>query len=1041
MPDTASILKNLFLSMKRLLVAAIEILMKPFLSTRQRVMVASFICALFCVGLVAYNDFCETNLLRFVMDLETSVSGFSQVFYDVGRGYNEADSCAIAVQNGHSQKRAFSLSSSKAIRSIRFDPINVSAVVKIKDAQIENKQGHVIKKFSARDFRPIQQINKMDTSEGTLIIQTTETANDPIILMENSSIENQFSWSHYIIKRGWIIIGYGLLSFLFLLGLLCFVIFASRNKYIINGVQNLKICVRANPKKSIAFIGLIAAIVSCYPVVFFGMSFVSPAGVASLYPYPPYLPGFPLDVVTENFRGSDVGSTAWSIVPNTVVQYEALMRYLEFPFWSRYAGGGTPLFAQGQSMIGDILHWIPISLGGSAVGWDIKFVLSKVLFAMGMGLLVFRLTRHFGASSLIAISSCFLGFFAFRFNHLAFFVLTYAPWIVLQWDRLGEMLALPRQRIGNCVIQGLLLAAVTWLQLNAGTPKEGVVTACFMHALGMIVFIDHVRHRRGWIRSVLMTGGFGLAIVMISSPYWLLFLDALNKSFTVYDNLGAATFPLWRIIGFFDNFFFQDINGTLDAPSTNLFVLLCLSSAIVSLRWYKSVQLGTMLLFFLALSVAYGLVPKFILISIPFINKIQHVFNVFSVPMVILGLVLAGFGIQRYFDASEKHKKLIVALSLSTFPGLWLVYILMTHSGRTILFFLIVFAVIVVGILQLYRQAESGVWSKRMLIILACCFLLLNARHGMHLMTGIGVIDDYIQNPTARPNFSNKSAAIEFVKNRIKEKMMPLRVIGEGSVMFPGYNSIVGFEGIVSVEALRNGHFEKLLDIVDYPVINNWVWLRLIRSDQIAVRTAALDLLGVGYIVAAPGTQMPQGVKLIHSSDLDVWERETVWPRAFFVNQVFKVHKPTDILEALADKLRTPFAAVESQFIPQGVLNNNAPYRVAPAGGYRLTNNSTHFSVEASGPGIIVLGETYYPEDFVTRLNGRKVDYIRANQTFKGIWVNKAGKYDVSFTYRPEKINQAILICLFGLLLLLLLIRMSVGISGRFKIKNSSANH
>jgi hypothetical protein len=175
---------------------------------------------------------------------------------------------------------------------------------------------------------------------------------------------------------------------------------------------------------------------------------------------------------------------------------------------------------------------------------------------------------------------------------------------------------------------------------------------------------------------------------------------------------------------------------------------------------------------------------------------------------------------------------------------------------------------------------------------------------------------------------------------------------------------------------------------------------------------------------------------------LDVWERETVWPRAFFVNQVFESHKSTDILKALAKVPHTPFAAVESQFIPEGLpKNTNSVSHVVPARQYSLTNNSTRFSVDATGPGIIVLGETYYPEDFVARLNGKRVDYIRVNQAFKGIWVQEAGRYDVSFTYRPEKLNQAIIMCLFGFVLLLLLIGMSFEIPMRFKIKNSSANH
>lgn len=1001
------------------------------------------ICSLFIAGIIGLKEYSDSNKIYFVIEMETSALGNSQIFFDIGHGYNEFDSCSIAVPGGNLQKYTFPRLSSKAIRSIRFDPINVPAVVRIKDSWIENKQGHIIKKFPLRDFKPIQQIDRMEFSDGKLVIHTAENANDPIMLIEKSSIDNKLNWVQYIKKRVWVILGYVLLSFLLLLSLFYFVIFVTHNQLVGSGLRSLKTYAAANPKKSITFIGFIAAIASCYPVVFFGMSFVSPACIAPLlYPYPPWIPGFPLNVMAEHFHGSDIGAAAWSIVPNTVVQYKALIQYLEFPFWSRYVGGGTPLYAQGQSMIGDILHWIPISLGGSAIGWDIKFVLSKAVFAMGMGLLVFRLTRHFLASSLIAISSCFLGFFAYRFNHPAFFVLTYAPWIVLQWDRLGEILSSRCPRIKSYIIQGFLLAAVTWLQLNAGAPKEGVITACFMHTLGILFFVDHVRYRCGWIRSFLIAAGYSLAIVIISSPYWLLFLDALSKSTTPYDTPGVAVFPLWKILGFFDNCFFQKIDGTLAAPSTNIFVLMCLTSAVASWCWYKSARLfETMVLFFLALSIAYGVVPKFILISIPFINKIQHVYNTFSVPMMILALILAGFGIQQYLEASEKHKKIILKLSLSVFLGLWLIYILMIRSEKTILFFLVVFAVIVVGIRQLYRQAETGVWNKRIIIIFASCFLLLHVRHGMHLMTGMGGIDSYVQNPTDRPNFSNKSTAIEFVKNRIKEKKMPQRVIGEDHIMFPGYNSLLGLEGLVSVEPLKNGHFEKLLSIVDYPDMG-WNWLRLINSDQIASRSTALDLLNVGYIVAAPGTQIPQGVKLIHSSDLDVWERETVWPKAFFVNQVFELKKPSDILDLLKKSPHKPFAAIENQSVPYGIPKNvNSDYKFISAQDYLLTGNSTKFSVDTTGPGLIVLSETYYPGDFVARLNGNNVNYIRVNQAYKGIWVNKADRYNVCFTYIPEKLDQAILIHLLGSLLLALIIGISAGISGRGIIKNLFENH
>jgi uncharacterized membrane protein YfhO len=137
---------------------------------------------------------------------------------------------------------------------------------------------------------------------------------------------------------------------------------------------------------------------------------------------------------------------------------------------------------------------------------------------------------------------------------------------------------------------------------------------------------------------------------------------------------------------------------------------------------------------------------------------------------------------------------------------------------------------------------------------------------------------------------------------------------------------------------------------------------------------------------------------------------------------VFEIHEPSDILALLKKFPHAPFAAVESQFIPPGMPKNiNAVSHVSPARQYSLTNNSTQFSVDATGRGLIVLGETYYPEDFVANLNGKRVDYIRVNEAFKGIWIDKAGRYDVSFTYRPEKFYLSIMIFSCGVLLLILI--------------------
>lgn len=983
---------------------------------------------------LAYKKYRTINKIYFVVELQSSSNGNSQIYFDKGYGIREQDSRNLKVKLGGFHKYSFHVPS--LLKSIRFDPINKPSVISIKNAGIENANGDKIKLFPVESFKPVQQISRVEVNKDVLDIHTTKTANDPILEIENSSVFARTSWVSFVSKYAWIYVGYAFLSFIILMGLVKLI---HKVAYFLDWFVNFS---KSSPKTAITLVGFFATILSCYPIIFFGKSFAHPAGVAALYSVAPWIPGLSANAIIENFRGSDVGATSWCIAPNSVVQHDSIFRHFEFPFWNRYVGGGIPLFGQGQSMIGDILHWLPVSLAGSSIGWDLKFLLSRAIFAVGMGLLVYRLTNTLLAGALIAISSCFLGFFALRFNHPAYFVLTYTPWVILQWDRLGSVLRVPDPFVRSCIFQSLLLVVFSWFQLNSGAPKEGVITACFIHAFGGLSLLMQTAQKWGWIRSFALVCGIGFALAMITAPYWLIFLDTLGKSYTLYDTPAIDTSPAGMIIGFFDNYFFQKYLGNLSGPSVNLFVLFCMAISLLSLHIRQSsmVYCGWGL-FSLALATAYGLIPSSILIVIPFINKIKHIGNTFSMPMLVFALLLAGYGIRDYLEAPEKFKRILLFFSLITFLVLWLLYAFNGYGWMdTFPFFALTIAIILIAYGQLNHIADSReLVSRRGLMILIFCFLALHIRHGMHLMTGFKGIDDFLINPTERPNFSNKSDAIEYIKSSIDNTIMPTRVVGEGLSLFPGYNTRLGLEGIVPVDAIQNKHYKRLLEIIDYPVpewAREWKWLRIVESNQITSHAASLDILGIGYIVSEVGTLMPQGMKLVHSSDLDVWKRESVWPRAFFVNHVIQLQKSSDILRALADKSRVPFAAVEPQYIPKQILTSNASYQVLPAKEYMLTNNSTHFTVEANEPGMIVLGETYYQGDFVATLNGEEVDYIRVNEASKGIWVNKVGKYNVGFTYRPEKLNTAISLCLLGLVLLLSFIVIIVRSSGSRVVEN-----
>ena len=90
-----------------------------------------------------------------------------------------------------------------------------------------------------------------------------------------------------------------------------------------------------------------------------------------------------------------------------------------------------------------------------------------------------------------------------------------------------------------------------------------------------------------------------------------------------------------------------------------------------------------------------------------------------------------------------------------------------------------------------------------------------------------------------------------------------------------------------------------------------------------------------------------------------------------------------------------------------------------PAHDYRLTNNTTTFTVDATAPGVAVLTEAYVPGDFRVTLNGAPADYFRVNHAFRGVRIPAAGKYVVSYSYWPRHFTLSLVMAAIGSLILI----------------------
>jgi hypothetical protein len=782
--------------------------------------------------------------------------------------------------------------------------------------------------------------------------------------------------------------------------------------------QQFALWAAKHPYLAILGMAIFASVLSSYPVVFFGKSFVSPNnGIAFLlYDRYPTLPGYTSTVV-ENVNGADVGAVIWAHLPYSVVQSKAIFEDAELPLWNRFNSTGVTLLGQGQSMLGDPLHIGVVLAKGASWAWDIKYVAAKMLFALGLGLIIYALTRHLAISLLLTISSAYIGFFAFRFNHPAIFSMTYAPWILYFWIRFVQV---PADRASTAVfwLSGLILA--NWMVMNSGTAKEAYMLLVSLNLTGLLIFLfwkedSHAKLRQG-TRLVFAQALF----VLISAPVWFTFLDNIRKAHSSYDVPHAVQIPASHFIGIFDDMFYRQmvIGERVIFPAANFLILIGVLWAAVRFKRliaapaFLAIGLGALV----PLSLAFGAIPANVITKIPFLGNVVHVGNTFSVVLIFHLIILAGFGLQACWERFPEQKwiadmvitivllGLLLGLYFSTAPGFkspfFMVY------GVSLVLAFVAFPVLARRLVQKTANRETT------LLLLLVCLATLHWRHGMYLETWA---DDYVMNPQVRANLQPESAAIDFIKHESAE---PFRAVGFGGNLFPGYNAAIGVESIYGPDALVNRFYREFTKLL--PIAWQWDWRIIVQQKGLERLKRVYDFLNVKYYLSPSKGKTAElaGLKLGGRFDLDVYQSDTVWPRAFFINGVSVYKSPSEFVEMVLHGDGRPFAAVDHAEIVQDpslkTLDAAQQRRVVPATNYKLTNNTTTFTVTAPGRGVIILTEAYSEDDFRVTLNGKRVDHFRINHVYKGVKVDAAGAYTVVVAYWPRYFSVLLLISAVG---------------------------
>jgi hypothetical protein len=73
----------------------------------------------------------------------------------------------------------------------------------------------------------------------------------------------------------------------------------------------------------------------------------------------------------------------------------------------------------------------------------------------------------------------------------------------------------------------------------------------------------------------------------------------------------------------------------------------------------------------------------------------------------------------------------------------------------------------------------------------------------------------------------------------------------------------------------------------------------------------------------------------------------------------------------------------------------------------------------------VVLSETHIPEDVHVAVNGEPRDVIFVNHAFRGVYIDEAGHYKVTFLYQPRAWYMSWFLSVVGFMLLAFLVYLS----------------
>jgi hypothetical protein len=645
------------------------------------------------------------------------------------------------------------------------------------------------------------------------------------------------------------------------------------------------------------------------------------------------------------------------------------------------------------------------------------------------------------AALLVAVAAPFIGFFLYRINHPAFFSLCYAPWPLFCLIRIAQADTWRRVALW---LTGLLAANLALM--NSGTVKEAYMLLACVNVAGAAVILATAAPWRERLGKLAALAWAGVIFALLTAPIWATFLQTLRHAYTGYNAVSAYQIQPTLLLGAFDEIFYRPLmtENRVFSPSLNFLLLLGLLYFVVTLRqqFAHRAAIAVAVASLLPLSLAFGLVPPQWIVTLPFLGNIAHLDNTFSCALIILWSVLAGVGFataaQRLGTRDGRHDLILGGLLLGALVFGWIAFrqaahrpilgpiVTVNQPGQVLAIapfiwdylVALLLAVVVLAVL-LQRACARRTLGPAAGILLVLGIGTLLWRHGLHA-SNIG-FEAFTARPTDRVDFHARSGAMEYARS--SQRREPGRGYGLQGNFFPGWTGVYGLETVHGPDALVNPWLRELVGVSGLERI--WDWRLYAEPANAPNARPFLDALNVRFYfdLKTAHPALAANFKLVQAADLDVYESATAWPRAFFTDRLAAYDQPAEVVENFRGAAGRPLALAQRSDRDVATALAQIPGDLAtrtsvPATAYRLTENTTSFAVKATGPGVIVLTEAFWPGDFRAEINGRKVPIVRVNHAFKGIIVEQPGELRVTVRYWPRGFPRHLLLCGVGALLL-----------------------